>query len=154
MQKPALPDNLVPAEFTSKFGGVIHAVLAGFDRLRWCGSLRPLFTPNGMYAYLCAAKVLLRDFAEHAPALTDEVCQAARQAAERAGRPYLYLYLRSSQVNKEDCIEQIVRRDRINEGLIAVLSAVEPCLAITVRKRPAGQALNPRGPRAQMPAPL
>jgi hypothetical protein len=141
MQKPVLPDNLVPAEFTTKFGGVIHAVLAGFDRLRLCGSLRPLFTPNWMYAYLCAAKVLLRDFAEHAQALTDEVCQAARQAAERAGRPYLYL--RSSQVSKEDCIEQIVRRDRIDEGLIAVLSAVEPCLAITVRSDPQGRRLTP-----------
>jgi hypothetical protein len=68
MQKSPLPDSLVPAEFTSKFGSLIKGVLAGFDRLRLCGTLRPLFTPSWMYAYLCAAKVLLRDFADHAQA--------------------------------------------------------------------------------------
>jgi hypothetical protein len=52
--------------------------------------------------------------------ITEGVCQAARQTAERAGRPYLYL--RSSQLSKEDFIEQIVRRDRIDQGLIAVLT--------------------------------
>jgi hypothetical protein len=141
MQKSSLPDNLVPVEFSNKFGSLIKAVLGGFDRLRLCGTLRPLFTPEWMYAYLCAAKVLLKDFAKHAQALTERVCQSARGAAERAGRPYLYL--RSSQVSKEALIEQIVRRDRISEGLIAVLSAVEPCLAISVRGDPQRKRLRP-----------
>jgi hypothetical protein len=141
MQKSSLPDNLVPVEFSNKFGSFIKAVLGGFDRLRLCGTLRPLFTPEWMYAYLCAAKVLLKDFGKHAQALTERVCQSARGAAERAGRPYLYL--RSSQLSKEALIEQIVRRDRISEGLIAVLSAVEPCLAISVRGDPQKKRLRP-----------
>ena len=120
MQKSSLPENLVPPEFSSKFGGLIKAVLAGCDRLRLGGTLRPLFNANWMYGYLCAAKVLLKDFAEHAQALTERVCQAARQAAEGAGRPYLYLA--SSQTDKEALIEQIARRDRISEGLVAVLT--------------------------------
>jgi hypothetical protein len=141
MQKSSLPDNLVPVEFSNKFGGLIKAVLGGFDRLRLCGTLRPLFTPGWMYAYLCAAKVLLKDFAKHAQALTDRVCQSARQTAERAGRPYLYIA--SSQVSKEALIEQIARRDRLSEGLLAVLSAVEPCVAISVRGDAQKKRLSP-----------
>src|SRR2546430_11465625 len=99
MQKSSLPDNLVPAEFNSKFGSLIKAVLGGFDRLRLCRTLRPLFTPRWMNIYLCAAKVLLKDFGKHAQALTERVCQAARQSAEGVGRPYLYLA--SSQTSKE-----------------------------------------------------
>jgi hypothetical protein len=141
VQKSSLPENLVPSEFTSKFGGLIKLVLAGFDRLRLSGTLRPLFNANWMYGYLCAAQVLLKDFAEHAKALTERVCQAARQAAEGAERPYLYL--RSSQLSKEALIEQIVARDRLGEGLIAVLSAVEPCLAISVRGDAQTKRLSP-----------
>lgn len=131
MQKASFPDNLIPVEFSSKFGGLIKSVLGGFDRLRLCGTLRPLFTPRWMTLYLCAAKVLLKDFGQHAQALTERVCQSARQIAEAAGRPYRYL--NSAQTNKEALIEQIARCDRISQGLIAILSAVEPCVVISVR---------------------
>jgi hypothetical protein len=131
MQKSSFPDNLIPVEFSSKFGSLIKSVLGGFDRLRLCGTLRPLFTPRWMALYLCAAKVLLKDFGKHAQALTERVCQSARQIAEGAGRPYVYL--NSAQTNKEALIEQIARRDCISEGLIAILSAVEPCVVISVR---------------------
>lgn len=141
MKQSSLPDNLVPAEFSSKFGSLIKAVLGGFDRLRLCGTLRPLFTPDWMHSYLCAAKVLLKDYAKHAQALTERVCQSARQIAEGAGRPYLYLA--SSQTDKEALIEQIARGDRISEGLVAVLSAVEPCVAISVRGDAQTKRLRP-----------
>jgi hypothetical protein len=72
-----------------------------------------------------------KDFGKHAQALTERVCQSARQIAEGAGRPYVYL--NSAQTNKEALIEQIARRDRISEGLVAILSAVEPCVVIGVR---------------------
>jgi hypothetical protein len=70
MQKSSFPDNLIPVEFSSKFGSLIKSVLGGFDRLRFCGTLRPrpLFTPRWMALYLCAAKVLLKDFGKHAQA--------------------------------------------------------------------------------------
>jgi hypothetical protein len=40
MQKSSLPESLVPLEFSNRFGGLIKAVLAGFDRLRLCGCRR------------------------------------------------------------------------------------------------------------------
>jgi hypothetical protein len=66
MQKSSISDNLVPEEFSSKFGSLIKAVLGGLDRLRLCGTLRPLFTPRWMNIYFCAAKVLLKDYSKHA----------------------------------------------------------------------------------------
>jgi hypothetical protein len=51
--------------------------------------------------------------------------------AEAAGRPMLYL--RSGASRKDVLIEDIRRRDAVSEGLIAVLSAVEPCRTWFVR---------------------
>src|SRR6516164_10798574 len=141
MQKSSFSDNLVPEEFSSKFGSLIKAALGGLDRLRLCGTLRPLFTPRWMNIYLCAAKVLLKDYSKHAQALTERVCQRARQIGQGAGRPYLYVA--SAQTSKEALIEQIARRDCVREGLIAVLRAVEPCVAISVRADAQKKRLSP-----------
>jgi hypothetical protein len=131
MQTKPLPEDLVPKSFMDRFGSLIKCVLGGWDRLRFHASLRPLFSPQWMSTYLCAAKVRLVDFASHAQALTEQVRQAAQKAAAAAGRPYQFL--RSSQTSKEDFIEDIARRDGVRSGLIAVLGALEPCLAVTVR---------------------
>jgi len=131
MTKPFLPEDLVPKSFINQFGSQIKFALGGWDRLRFHASLRPLFSPQWMRAYLCAAKVRLKDFASHAKALTDRLVQGAQSIAASARRPYHYL--RSPQTSKEGFIEDIARRDEVREGLIAVLSAVEPCLMVTVR---------------------
>jgi hypothetical protein len=141
MQKQALPEDLVPKSFIDQFGSLIQCVLGGWDRLRFHASLRPLFSPQWMRTYLCAAKVRLTDFARHAQELTHRLQQQAQAAAASAGRPYQFL--RSSKLSKEQLIEDIAQRDRIRSGLIAVLGAVEPCLAMTVRGARDRQWLQP-----------
>src|SRR6266568_4282342 len=131
MQTKPLPEDLVPKSFMDQFGFVIKCALGGWDRLRFHASLRPLFSPQWMRTYLCAAKVRLTDFAGHAQGLTHRLLQEAQNLATRSGRPYQFL--RSSKTSKEKLIEDIAQRDRIRSGLIAVLGAVEPCLAMTVQ---------------------
>ncbi len=131
MKKPFLPDSLVPESFINQFGSLIKCALGGWDRLRFHASLRPLFSPQWMRTYLLAAKVRLVDFASHAQELTERLRQEAQKAAVAAGRPYHYL--RSSRTSKEDFVEDIAQRDGVRSGLIAVLGALEPCLAMTVR---------------------
>jgi hypothetical protein len=131
MEKNFLPEDLVPKNFIDQFGSLIKCALGGWDRLRFHASLRPLFSPQWMHSYLCAAKVRLMDFAQHAQELTQRLLQETQNRAAAAGRPYHFL--RSAKTSKEDFIEDIARRDRVAEGLIAVLGAVEPCLAMTVR---------------------
>jgi len=133
MMKTPLPQDLVPQSFMDQFGSLIKCVLGGWDRLRFHASLRPLFSPQWMRTYLCAAKVRLVDFGQHAKALTHRLLQEAQSQAATARRPYHFL--RSSQTSKEQLIEEIAQRDQVHCGLIAVLGAVEPCLAMTVRGR-------------------
>jgi hypothetical protein len=84
-----------------------------------------------MEAYLNACRVLIKDFGNFAEKITQRVKAAAYQAAELAGRPVIYL--NSSQRSKEDVAREVARRDAVSEGLIAVLSAVEPCQSYSVR---------------------
>jgi len=131
MNKTSLPEDLVPKSFMDQFGSLIKSALGGWDRLRFHASLRPLFSPKWMRTYLCAAKVRLVDFAQHAQSLTHRLLQEGQKLAATAQRPYHFL--RSSKISKEQFIEDIAQSDRIQSGLIAVLGAVEPCLAMTVR---------------------
>ncbi len=82
--------------------------------------------------FLSAVSVLLKDFREWAQGLTNTLRAATVKLARDAGRPIVYLY--SSQTRKEERIREIAARDGITQGLIAVLTCVEPCLTWQVRK--------------------
>ena len=118
--------------FLQRHASEIKGVLTGFDRIRFRGSLRQLSYSAGMMKFLSAVSVLLKDFREWAQGLTAGVRLSAEQLASEAGRRVVYLP--SSQTRKEDYIREIAARDGITEGLIAVLTCVEPCLTWEVRK--------------------
>ncbi len=106
-------------------------VLSGFDRLRLRGTLRHLFQPTVMEAYLNACRVLIKDFGTFSQGLTARIKAAAYAQAEQAGRPFRYLP--SSQISKEDLAYQIARQDGVTSGLIAIFSALENCRSYSVR---------------------
>ena len=93
-----------------------------------------------MRGYLCAAKILLKDFAQHTQQISQQIGDLVRQTAADEKRPYRYL--RSASLSKEDWIEQTAQHDHIRQGLIAVLGAVEPCLVMTVRPNHQTQRWN------------
>ena len=117
-------------QFVSKHAGAVIGVLSGFDRLVLRGTLRMLAHRAGMVAYLWAARVLLKDFADHAEALTRQLKEASEALAQRTNRPIRYLP--SSASSKEDIARKIARADGITEGLICILTAVEPCLSYEI----------------------
>lgn len=121
----------VPDAFFAKFVRQVTGFLAGFDRVRFRGTLRLLFQPEIFEVYLLRQKVLVKDFKPFALALSARVKERAMEAAKAAGRPVRYL--RSAADSKEELARAIARQDRIKEGLIGVFSAVEPCLSYTVR---------------------
>jgi hypothetical protein len=116
--------------FLSKHANAVIGVLSGFDRLVFRGTLRMLAHRSGMAAYLWAARVLLKDFGNHAEGLTRQVRDASEELALRTNRPIYYLP--SSASRKEDIAREIARADNITEGLICVLTAVEPCLSYEI----------------------
>jgi hypothetical protein len=132
MNSPTSPSGTsVPPAFLNRFGDSITGVLSGFDRLRLRGTLRYLFQPTVMAAYLNACRVLIKDFGTFAQSLTARIKAAAYASAEQAGRPFQYLA--RSQISKEDLAHQIARTDGVTSGLIAIFSALENCLSYSVR---------------------
>ena len=124
-------DNAVNA-FVAAHEGDVMGVLEGFDRVVFRGILSSISYPQGMGAFLGSRKVLYRDYARFAQDLSDRLRRHAEEVARRAGRPFEYVA--SPSASKERIARGIARRDRIRDGLICVLSCVEPCRTISVRR--------------------
>jgi hypothetical protein len=127
-------------KFIAKFGGLIQGVISGADRLVFRGSLRAIQYQFGMMGYLWHKKVPLTAFGKHAEQITSKIKEASLQEAERLGRPIQYLP--SSNTDKKSLAEQIAERDKIEDGLICVLSCVEPCLSFEVGPNPAKKQIE------------
>ena len=115
----------IAGAFVQQHKSDVIGVLHGWDRLRLQGTLRSLYYQPVMEEYLRQAGVLWKDFKTFATTLTARVRQAAVDLAAKHHRPMLYL--NSSRTRKEDEARKIQQRDKIELGLIAVLSCVEPC---------------------------
>ena len=87
-----------------------------------------------MEAYLNSCRILIKDFGRLVEQTTTAVKEKARALAAAAGRPYMYVS--SSQISKEDLVRNIALKDQVTQGLIAVLSAVEPCQSFRVKGNP------------------
>lgn len=116
--------------FITRHRSRVKGILSGFDRVRFRGTLRWLANVRGLGAFLWKSKVLLKDFKDYAIGLTDTVRRATQRLAERAGRPVCYVA--SSAARKEEIARRIAAADRVTEGLVCVLTCVEPCLTFTV----------------------
>ena len=118
--------------FILRHAASVMGVLNGFDRLRLRGTKRLLAPVGGMFNFLWQQGVLLKDFKGYVLEVTDRIRRTTEQLAEQAGRPQLYLA--SSSTKKEDVARQIAERDEIREGLICVLSSVEPCWSYEIHR--------------------
>jgi len=128
------PHDSASNTFVQKHSSCVIGILSGFDRLRLRGTLRQLYCPRVMEAYLNACRILIKDFGRLVEQTTQAVKEKAKALAEKAGRPFVFLP--SSQISKEDLVRKIAAKDQINQGLIAVLSALEPCKSFRVIGNP------------------
>ena len=126
--------------FVSKHAGEVIGVLSGFDRLVFRGTLRLLAHHLGMQQYLWAMQVLLKDFANHAEAVTRQLREASEAHARSTGRPIHFMP--SSASSKEERARTIARQDGIEQGLICILTAVEPCLSYDIIRDRAAKRLR------------
>src|SRR5258707_14013869 len=86
-----------------------------------------LYQPGIMEQYLGYCGVLIKNFKSFAESTTAKVKAAAYRAAALAGRPLEYLP--NAALSKEELARELARRDKIKQGLIAIFTAVEPCLS-------------------------
>jgi hypothetical protein len=117
-------------EFIEHHRDDIAGALSGFDRVLFRGTLRALYALTVMDRYLASKRVLYKDFGKHAEQISERLKRASLSRAEREGRPIQYLA--SSSVSKEEIARQIARRDRVENGLVCVLSCVEPCVSFQI----------------------
>src|SRR5262249_49121877 len=89
--------------------------------------------------FLLLQSVLLVGFKTYAMQVTARLKAHAQGLAQKARRSYTYLeraHTAAKGCSKEDLAREIVERDGIREGLVAVFATVEPCMAFSVRGNP------------------
>lgn len=119
-------------KFLQRFSAHVIGVLNGLDRIRFRGTKRLLCSVGGMIHYLRKQKLLLKDFRAFALALTAQLKRGIEEQVQAWGYPIDYVY--SSQTRKEDKALQLAEQRGIKQGLIAVLSCVEPCYSFEIRR--------------------
>lgn len=122
-------------QFIDKYRDEIAGVLSGFDRLIFRGSLRRLnyghwdrqleaMVAVGMEQYLWRNGILFKHYADHVKRVSERVKKACLQPFEQAQLPVVFL--RSSQVDKEQLARELAEKKGIREGLVCALSTLEP----------------------------
>jgi hypothetical protein len=118
-------------EFIAKFGKLLLGVLSGWDRLVIRGELRVLYAEDGgMQQYLKTNGVLRKDFRDHVHCISQRLKTASVQVAREKQRPVMYVG--SPKASKEAIARGVAERDKIEDGLICVLTCVEPCMSFSV----------------------
>ena len=102
--------------------------------------MRALCSRSGLMSYLWAVQVRLMDFAAHVLELTEQLKDASLWLARQSGRPVQYLT--SAASNKEDIARRIAVRDHVEQGLICVLTAVEPCWSFEIVRDRASERIE------------
>jgi hypothetical protein len=110
-------------KFIAQHADRISGTLGCFDRVLFRGYLR-IMSGAAMAAFLKSRdvrreilKTLLLEQAERLKRHAQDLCT-------QTGRPYEYL---SHAGRKEDLARKIAERDEVTEGLVCVLSVLEPC---------------------------
>src|SRR5206468_2562151 len=96
----------------------VIGVLCGWDRIRFHGSRRWLAGAMGFKHYLDLAKVLLKDFREHALETTTRLRQTIEERESQQGREVHFLP--SSKTDKDAEVRQFIAKHGVKEGLVGV----------------------------------
>jgi hypothetical protein len=126
--------------FLLRHADSVTGVLMGWDRLLFRGSLMSLSYPEGLGRFLGSRGILYRDYGKWALQMSDRLKDHAQEMASRCGREFRYLS--SSALSKEQVAREIIERDGITEGLVCVLSCVESCITLSIRRDPASKRLK------------
>jgi len=122
--------------FLDKFSSLIVTVLSCFDRVIFKGYL-PFHSEGELNSWVdYTLRIRRTDFVTQLEQRSEELVNHAKAFAAKASRPYEY---RQGRFRKEQFIQDIIRRDNVTEGLVAVLCTQETCRSIKLAyadKRP------------------
>lgn len=119
-------------EFILEHSDSVMGVISGFDRLRFRGTVRLLANTAGLDSFLRHMGVLLKDAGAWMEKQSESITKASLKMADNSGRPVQYI--NNSSQSKEEIARRIAEKDRIKEGLVCVLTAVEPCNSFNIQR--------------------
>lgn len=127
------------SDFETIHAGRISGSLTMYDRLIFKGHLSRFFADGATRAFLWNQGVPVKDFTPYAKATTAQIADHCRSLATDAERPVIYLgrvkTWGGATQRKEDMARSIAARDGVTSGVVCLISAVEPCISVMVRKR-------------------
>ena len=112
------------------------------------GHLMALYKQDGARFFRWSQGVPLTNFTHYAKGTTERIANNARKLATDAGRPVIsfdHVKTRNRVQQKDDLAQGIAERDGITEGIVCLISAVEPCMSFQVRRRH-GPSRSDQGP--------
>lgn len=121
--------------FLERHGASIVDTIGPFDRVIFKGHLNGFFPAGAFGRYLWRRQVLLKDAGKFFERETKRLRTHLEAVAADAGRPFVYLANASthrSECSKESMAQKIAERDQVTEGLVCILSVVEPCSSFAV----------------------
>lgn len=118
--------------FVERHRDHIQGVLLGCDRVLFRGTLRSISYLDGMERLLASHRISYPRFGAFVERVSNRLKQHAQQLADKHQRPLIYL--ESSAISKEETARHIQEQDHVQQGLICVLSCVEPCQTYSLRK--------------------
>ena len=114
--------------------------LSGWDRIRFRGTFRVLSVVAGLFTWLNEQGVLLKHFKRFAKGLTGQLKASVQMVAEAAGKKIEYLA--SSALSKEALVQELLRREKVEQGLICIFSCVDPCRSFELHRDPVKKQLD------------
>jgi len=118
--------------FLQRHASRVLGSISGFDRVLFRGVLRSISYVQGLDWFMGSQRVGFKDFQGFVEKFSAGIKRRAREIAEQAGRPFLYVG--SGKRNKQALVRELLAEQPVKEGLICVLSCVEPCVTFTVRR--------------------
>jgi hypothetical protein len=118
--------------FVKRHASRILGSISGFDRLLFRGVLRSICYVQGLDYFMANQRVGFKDFRGFVEKFSTRIKRRAEELARQAGRPFEYLP--SAQASKEARVRKIQEEKPVEEGLICVLSCIEPCETFTVQR--------------------
>lgn len=120
-------------QFIKKHEDRVIGTLSGWDRIRFRGTLRMLSAVPGIFSWLLDQGILLKQFKEFSLDWTGRLKASVEGVAAAAGRRIEYLA--SSALSKEALVRELLRREPVEQqGIVRVLSCVEPCRSYEIRR--------------------
>jgi len=114
--------------FVRQYNELINGMLSCFDRILFKGYL-PLGWNGSMEGFLTQKGLRIKDFGNFVQKQSRRIVEHAQRLAEDAGRPYLYL---NGPHRKEAIVQGLIQAEGLQQGLVCVMRAVEPCQSFKV----------------------